>query len=199
MKLDQTVNDLRKWRPLLALLVTLQAVPAIASKCQQALNQREVAEILRTTSLSELAEVSIGENRVRLILREGNWSQKTEPVKSPTKSSTDGRVENAFQLKTLLQEQSGLPEFQKALAQPNGHVEIDLSAVKRISSDVLGTLLMFQKYLLISYPRPQNMPFVEGQSVERLRLTGVQPDVYSFLQMAAMDKVLSISLAPRNP
>ena len=187
-------------KALLFTLATLTVSIAEASLCIDSLNREMEPESVFSSGATPVAQVQWLDYKVQIVLEQGNWSQKDKISKAEGSNGLlEGRVENAYRLRASLQELAKTPQFQQILGRPEGFVEIDFSAVDRISPEVLGTLLGFRKFLLMSYPIQTRGLGEENSTTERIRLVSVRPDVLSFLQMSAMDKVLSISVATGKP
>ena len=182
----------------ISLATLLFALQGFATQCRETLIQTEVKNLAVSTLASEVADFQISENHVRLVLKEGDWAGKSHKEFLNGNGSLDGRVGNAYLLKELLQQLATLPETHRILSQPQGYIEIDMSSVNRISSEVLGSLLMLHRHLSLTYNRSNTVVVEDAHVGNKLRLTGVQRDVYSFIQMSAMDRVLTIDLSQTN-
>lgn len=193
MNLVTLVQRMRWVSLTFVLVMSPLSLLAKVSKCLEVINQQEAYEA-NILSESDIATISLNRSGVLIALKQGNWAEPEPPgAGANSNTSSKPRVENAHSLREQFIVLLDNAEFRNVLSQPDGYVEIDLSAVNRISTDLVGTFLTIKKQLKLIDTRNTNFSAKEDQNLERLRFTGVQPDVYSLIEMMRMHGVLGIS------
>lgn len=177
---------------LAAATASLSALAA-SPKCMSSIQDLRRDQSIQALDTAGLAEVTLQDSTLKITLKEGEWNLKStlaQDLENP--QSQPNRESDAHRLAQLLRDILNTRELDQLVRDPYGHIQIDMSAVSKISAETAGTLFMINKQLNFRFPRPasssENTP-----KTERLQITGVNPAVMSFFRMSGLNRILNIS------
>jgi hypothetical protein len=169
------------------------SVLAASPKCINSIQDLRSDRSLQMLDTAGLADIDLQGSTLKITLKNREWYLKSTLADNLDSPHSVPRPESdAHRLGELIRDLLNTQEFEQLVRDPYGQIQIDMSAVSKISAETAGTLFMINKQLNFRFPRPisstENTP-----KTERLQLTGVNSEVMSFLRVSGLHRILNIS------
>lgn len=169
---------------------------ANSPQCLTSLNDSSASRSLSQLNTSDLVDFELHDSLLRVIVKPGEWYIKsTLAASEETANGAINKNAPPYRLTNLLRSVLQTAEFTQLTKDPSARIELDLSAVEKISTEMGGALFMFNKQIAIRFPRPQSNDGATNIG-NRLFITGVNPAVLSYLRISGLIKILELTPKP---